>query len=208
MTELFEAIEKSARFVQVAVPVPLRRLFTYRVPNAMSAQIEPGARVAVPFGPRKLAGFVVSDAAAPEELGRIKSLAGVLDSQPLFGTELLAFLVSAADYYLHPLGEVLRSAAPALHAQRISALRDEGFLDPNETLPGRRVAMRKASFVRALAETLPAKLGASQARVLARVIERGELELSELRVDTKNPRAIVRALADKQLVVLEEREVP
>ncbi|HEY2735122.1 MAG TPA: hypothetical protein VGI70_14095, partial [Polyangiales bacterium] len=178
MTELFETIEPSARFVHVAVPVPLRRLFTYRVPDALSGQIEPGARVAVPFGHRKLAGFVVSDATAPEELARIKPLAGVLDSRPLFGAELLAFLVSAADYYLHPLGEVMRAAAPALQTHSISALRDDGFLDPNETLPGRRVAMRTASFVRALVEALPPKLGTSQARVLARVIERGEVDMS------------------------------
>ncbi|MEC8747707.1 MAG: hypothetical protein VXX73_05315, partial [Pseudomonadota bacterium] len=42
-------------FIQVAVPVPLRQLFTYTHDNALSA----GVRVVVPFGPRKLVGVVV-----------------------------------------------------------------------------------------------------------------------------------------------------
>jgi primosomal protein N' (replication factor Y) (superfamily II helicase) len=206
VSEVLDAL--TPRYVQVAVPVPLRRLFTYRVPSALSARVEPGARVAVTFGKRKLAGFVVSEAAAPADTARIKPLVAVLDAQPLFARELFQFLVSAADYYLHPLGEVLRAAAPALAAQSISELRDDGFLEARETLPGRRVAMRKVAYVRALVSALPAQLGASQARVLARVLECGELALGELRSQAKSPRAVVRALAAKQLVSLEEREVP
>jgi primosomal protein N' (replication factor Y) len=197
-----------ARYVQVAVPLPLRRLFTYAVPDVLSARVVLGARVAVPFGRRKLAGFVVADVAAPTELARVKALAAVLDPEPLFAPELLAFLVSAADYYLHPLGEVLRAAAPALATRSISQLRGEGFLEAGETLPGRRVALRRVSIVRALVSELPEqRLGESQARVLARVVERRELPLAELRSEAKSPRAVVRALAAKNLVALDEREV-
>ena len=42
-------------YIQVAVPVPLRQLFTYTHDNVLSA----GVRVIVPFGPRKLVGVVV-----------------------------------------------------------------------------------------------------------------------------------------------------
>ena len=48
-----------ATYVDVAVPVPLRRTFTYRVPEALRAGLGAGSRVAVPFGARKLAGFVL-----------------------------------------------------------------------------------------------------------------------------------------------------
>ena len=44
-------------FVDISLPVPLRRAFTYRVPEGASYAL--GARVAVPFHRRKLAGFVV-----------------------------------------------------------------------------------------------------------------------------------------------------
>src|SRR5690606_31149493 len=48
-------LELCARFVEVALPVPLRRRFTYAVPEGMAAPAI-GARVAVPFHGRKLAG--------------------------------------------------------------------------------------------------------------------------------------------------------
>ena len=57
-----------AVYASVAVPVPVRRLFTYRVEDGLERQIEIGARVRVPFGPRKVVGTVVEwPAAAPEE---------------------------------------------------------------------------------------------------------------------------------------------
>ena len=65
-------------FVEVAVPVPLRRLFTYAVPPALQGALERGCRVAVPFGPRKLAGIVVGPAEAPAPGTRIKPVAGPL----------------------------------------------------------------------------------------------------------------------------------
>jgi primosomal protein N' (replication factor Y) len=211
---LFESLEPAlgvepARFVSVAVPVPLRRLFTYAVPAALSGKIQRGVRVAVPFGKRKLPGYVVGDAQPPAAEMRIRSVAGVLDEQPLFEAELLAFLVSAADYYMHPLGEVLRAAAPALASRSVRELRAEGFLEAGERLPGRRVTTQRVSVVRALVDALPTeRLGASQARVLARLLERGESPLSDLRGDAKSPRAVVRALAERGLVELSERDLP
>ncbi len=197
------------RYVEVAVPVPLRKLFTYAVPAAWSARVHAGVRVAVPFGKRKLAGFVVRDLTTPPTTARIKPLASVLDEQPVFPAELFSFLVWAADYYIHPLGEVLRAAAPALASQALAALRDEGFLEAGETLPGRRIATRRVLMVHATASDLPAqRLGSSQQRVLARLLERRELPLDELRSEVKNPRAVVRALEQKGLCTTQELEVP
>ncbi len=199
----------ASRYVEVAVPVPLRKLFTYALPPALVSRVSPGVRVAVPFGGRKLAGFVVREIEAPPVATRIKALASVLDERAIFPPELFEFLVSAADYYLHPLGDVLRSAAPPLATKALSELRDTGFLGEAEVLPGRLIAMRTELWVRAVAAQMPeSRLGTSQTRVLARVIERGELCLDELRVEVKTPRAVVRVLESKGLVTSEEREVP
>jgi primosomal protein N' (replication factor Y) len=206
--ELSPASAQDGEYVEVAIPVPLRRGFTYGVPPALRGQLEQGSRVAVPFGARKLAGFVLGEIARPPAGTRIKSIAGLLDPQPVFTAELLAFLREAADYYLHPLGEVLRAASPALPSEALSALRSEGFLDPGETLPGARIATRKALFVR-LGEKreLPARLGKSQRLLLQLLAERGEVALDELRRHIKNPRNAIRALAPKGLVATVEREV-
>lgn len=211
MTELalFPEARTSERCVNVAVPIPLRRLFTYSVPARLAAGVKEGARVAVPFGKRKLAAFVVGEAQPPEPGMKVRAIADVLDDAPLFEPELLAFLISAADYYMHPLGEVLRAAAPALETRKLDALRKQGFLDDGERLPGRRVAVRTHAVARALIDQLPdVKLGPSQAKLLARVIERRELALSELRGTLANARATARTLAQKGFIALEERELP
>lgn len=201
--------ERAERHVQVAVPVPLRRLFTYAVPKALAAQVSLGVRVAVPFGNRKLAAYVVADEVAPDAAMKVRPIAAVLDSEPLFPPELFTFLLAAADYYMHPLGEVLRVAAPAVSSRSVAQLRASGFLTQGEQLPGRRVAARTHTVVCALATQLPEeRLGPSQTKLLARVIERREVALSELRPVVKNARAIARAFADKGLLRLEERELP
>ena len=136
------------RFVEVALPVPLRRRFTYRVPAGVGA-LRVGTRVAVPFSGRKLVGVVLGHSdAAPEGVKRVKDVAGAIESEPVFGEELLAFLLEAADYYLHPIGEVLRAAAPALPTDAIRTLRRDGFLDDDEALAGPAVATRRELFQR------------------------------------------------------------
>jgi primosomal protein N' (replication factor Y) (superfamily II helicase) len=205
----FVAPEPAARYVQVAVPVPLRRVFTYAVPKELAPQITLGVRVAVPFGKRKLAAYVVADEVTPDASMKLRSVAAVLDSEPLFPEELFTFLLSAADYYMHPLGEVLRVAAPAVSTRSVAKLRQAGFLAQGEKLPGRRVASRTHTVLCARVDQMPdARLGQSQARLLARVIERREVALSELRSVVKNARAIARAFADKGLLSMEERELP
>ena len=47
-----------AGYVDVALPVPLRRTFTYAVPRALAGQVKRGARVAVPFARRKAVGIL------------------------------------------------------------------------------------------------------------------------------------------------------
>jgi primosomal protein N' (replication factor Y) len=198
------------RHVEIAVPVPLRRVFTYGVPEALAARVQVGMRVAVPFGRRKLPGVVLGEA-DPSRLpdpSRIKPIAGLLDPQPVFDAELLAFLREAADYYLHPVGEVLRAAAPALASEAERGLRDQGFLEVGEHLPGARIQTRHARFVRRGPAAEPEKLGKSQRIVLQLLAERGEVALDELRAHVKAPRGVVRTLEERGLVVSEEREVP
>ena len=106
------------RFVRVAVPVPLPRLFDYRLPDGLHA--EPGHRVLVGFAKRRVIGVVVEVAStselAPEQ---VQDVLGVPDRQPLIHGELLATLRWAARYYQHAIGEVIESALPvALRADR------------------------------------------------------------------------------------------
>lgn len=195
-------------YVEVAVPVPVRHPFTYSVPEALRGRVVPGTRVAVPFGPRKLAGFVVALSDTPPAQGRTRPIAGLLEREPVLTAEVLEFLRFASEYYMHPLGDVLRAAAPAVPTEALRALRKQGFLETGETLPGAHIATRTVLVVHAVeAEGELGKLGKSQRVLLDLVRERGEITLDELRRHLKNPRPALRALEQRGLLRTSEREV-
>lgn len=99
-----------ALFCDVALPVPLDRVWTYRC-------VEPapvvGGRVLVPFRTEKMAGIVtrLHDAAPPVEA---KPLLAVLDAEPVLDARLMELAEWVAGYYLCPLGEVLRTMLPLM----------------------------------------------------------------------------------------------
>jgi primosomal protein N' (replication factor Y) len=102
-----------APVVRVALPTPLRRLFDYRNSPPEGGALTAGTRVRVPFGRRSLIGVAMELAAGsqlPEE--RLKPVLERLDPQPIFDPASLALLGWAAEYYHHPIGEVLAAALP------------------------------------------------------------------------------------------------
>ena len=97
-------------FAQVALPLPLRHTFTYRVPDALSARVEPGVPVEVPFRGRARRGVVVEWTATSDREDAL-DLSAVL-GPPLFDAHLLQLTRWMAEYYLAPWGEVLAAALP------------------------------------------------------------------------------------------------
>ena len=90
----------------VALPVPLPRTFDYLLPDSMSAKA--GCRVTVPFGKQQRVGIVVSVSDKSElPLNELKSVVEVLDSEPVYSTSTWRLLLWAADYYHHPIGDVI-----------------------------------------------------------------------------------------------------
>ena len=70
-------------------------------------------RVLVPFGRQRLVGLVVAAAESSDlPAERLKPILAVLDERPLIDAAALALLEWAAEYYLHPIGEVLAAALP------------------------------------------------------------------------------------------------
>ncbi|MGQ0720567.1 MAG: replication restart helicase PriA [Candidatus Eiseniibacteriota bacterium] len=95
----------------VALPVPIRRTFAYRVPAELAGTLRVGCRVNVSFGSRAVTGFVVGfdPSDAPE---RLKSVRSIVDEEPLVDEQLLRLTRWIADRTLCSWGEALRAALP------------------------------------------------------------------------------------------------
>jgi primosomal protein N' (replication factor Y) len=98
----------------VAIDAPLRRLFDYRPPaGADPTRVQPGQRVWVPFGRRKVVGLVVEQREHSElPDAKLRSALALIDDVPVIDPVLLDLLRWAAEYYRHPIGEVVAAALP------------------------------------------------------------------------------------------------
>lgn len=97
--------------VAVAIDVPLPGLFDYLVPPDCPVAV--GQRVLVAFGPRQVVGLVLEVAySVPETPFALKPLLSVLGDMPALTPEVLALARFCADYYQHPIGQVLHTLLP------------------------------------------------------------------------------------------------
>jgi primosomal protein N' (replication factor Y) (superfamily II helicase) len=150
---------------RVALDTPLRSLFDYVPPVTFTpGTIQAGMRVRVPFGRRRLVGVVMAEAGtsevAPE---RLRPILEVLDARPLLDPAALALIGWTADYYHHPIGEVVATALPK--ALRLGA--PVTALEARWTATAEGIAaragdeLRRAPKQRALLEFLIGQRGAS-----------------------------------------------
>ncbi|MCL2040191.1 MAG: primosomal protein N' [Bacteroidetes bacterium] len=99
------------RYWNVAVPKPIKNLFTYSYPDDTSLK---GYRVLVPFGNnnKSLQGIVVNEITQINPSQKIKPITEILDTTPCFSDNMLNFISWMSDYYLCPIGETFRVAIP------------------------------------------------------------------------------------------------
>ncbi len=139
-------------FLEIALDTPLRRVFDYRCPpNVAAAGLKRGIRICVPFGRRRLVGILMSVKSASQiPAGKLKAALEVLDDEPVFDPALLELLTWSADYYRHPIGEVLaaalpmplRAGAPLTEVRTQWRMTAQGETEW-ETLPKRSTKLRK-----------------------------------------------------------------
>ncbi|MBD3288409.1 primosomal protein N' [candidate division KSB1 bacterium] len=103
---------RSIKYAEIALPIPVDQTFTYHIPYELCESLNIGARVLVPFGPRRLTGYVIS-VSDTTSLTRVKPILDVLDEQPIVSSELMRLARWISEYYLCPLGEAIRATVPA-----------------------------------------------------------------------------------------------
>ncbi|MEC8821916.1 MAG: primosomal protein N', partial [Pseudomonadota bacterium] len=80
-------MSKPKIYLDIALPVPIRRSFQYWAP---SFNARPGIRVRVPFGTRKLVGIILSSSEDPvTDVEKIKPVLEIIDLEPIFSTTLI-----------------------------------------------------------------------------------------------------------------------
>ncbi len=125
----------AAAILRIALDTPLRRLFDYLPPHD-SPLPKTGARVRVPFGRQRLVGVVIAHAATSEvPREKLKAVLETLDDEPVLDERVLGLAEWAAQYYHHPLGEVLSAALPKLAREGAAsrASTERWFITPEGT---------------------------------------------------------------------------
>ena len=115
-------------YADVILPVPLDGCFTYAVPDGM--EVQTGCRVLVPFGRSKsYVGIILRLHEQKPQGYEVKSVMLLMDAEPIVLPQQLSLWQWMSDYYMSPIGEVMKAALPAgLKAEEGYKPRTETFI--------------------------------------------------------------------------------
>jgi primosomal protein N' (replication factor Y) (superfamily II helicase) len=164
---------------EIAVDVPGHDAFTWRVPEELATQALPGSCVTVPFGPRRLRGFIIAlERKVPERALKdvIEVRAGVT-----VPAHLLRLIRWGARYYRCSVGEFLAGAVPAA-VREGRKIRIDRSVVPVPGFVGELTAKQRAALGRLPAEALPyaaaiERAGCSRA-IIDKLVQLGALSVA------------------------------
>ncbi|MBU2904782.1 primosomal protein N' [Arenibacter algicola] len=125
-------------FINVILPIPIEKLFTYKVTKEEAKVLKPGIRVAVPFGKSKIYTALVFEIhnTAPT-VYEAKEIDQILDDYPVVTNIQLKFWHWLAQYYMCSIGEVFRAAVPSallLESETLILRNDRANTEENDLL--------------------------------------------------------------------------
>jgi primosomal protein N' (replication factor Y) (superfamily II helicase) len=134
-----------ARIARVVPEVSLDRAFDYEIPEELEAQVALGAKVRIPFGSRKIVGYVVEFPSEPS--GRaLKPILEVLGPRAFLPAGLIHLAQWMAHYYCAPLTVALLSVLPKAVRRADAAFKQRLWVEPlTNALPQETaLALKKA----------------------------------------------------------------
>ncbi len=102
---------KKTRLVDVAIPLPIKDPYTYRIPESLAQSIKVGCRLRVPFTNRTIIGYAVG-LDPQKEVERAKDIIEVIDSAPVISDHLLRLAKWISEYYFSSWGEAISNMVP------------------------------------------------------------------------------------------------
>ncbi|KPM33721.1 Primosomal protein N' [Croceitalea dokdonensis DOKDO 023] len=173
-------------FVDILLPIPLERLFTYSIDASDATDIQPGMRISVPFGKSKIyTGLAIKVHQNPPTAYEAKPIHQILDTVPMVLPKQLQHWRWISTYYLCTLGEVFRSAVPS------------AFLLESETI----IYANKFDDIESL------DLSDEEYLVLEALQHQSSLKVDELVsiVERKNVIPLINGLVNKKLIHTKEQ---
>jgi primosomal protein N' (replication factor Y) len=188
--------------IEVAIPLYLDKTFHYRVPERLLKEALTGRRALVPFGSRKLTGYILGGAGG-SGITNLKEIIEVLDSESLWSAGELEFYRWVASYYQHPLGEVIRTALPA----GINIQTRKGTFGEHAPLTGGKTARLEKFYLPNQLSSPPRQPSSKALEILAVIREAGDISAADLRKRFGACTPQLKRLIELGLITAEEREV-
>ena len=166
-------------FVRVAVPIPSTNLYLFRsrTPRGVRGA---GKRVLVPFGKKRLTGWIVETlSATPEQT--VREIIDLPDPDPFFNEQDLDYFEWISRYYICPLGKVL-----------------------GEILPGRTDGKIEKMISRSAGNVSDIKLTEKQKALIDFLRGKGEIPVAGLPVHLREA-SFLRRLEQKGLILLRKQ---
>ncbi|MFL5480736.1 MAG: primosomal protein N' [Gemmatimonadaceae bacterium] len=189
----------SPQFVQVALPLPLFQTFTYAVEDGLTNPVRIGSRVIVPLRNDREVGICVGMSDASPLKRKPKSVVESPDVEPAIGTSLLELCKWMADYYVVPLGVVLRAVLPAALT---------GAEAPHPSRKTRRI-VKVGAEIPSLLERDKTFARKKQQRAVFELIESlgGRTTVEHLTSQLDFSASVLKSLEKSGLISIEEEEV-
>lgn len=130
-------------FIDVILPIPLQKAFTYHITEAEADFLQPGMRVAVPFGKSKIyTALVYNIHKNPPTAYEAKTIHQILDKTPVVTKTQLNHWEWISKYYMCSLGEVMRAAMP-----NAFIIESETIISKNENIVINEVDLKDDEFL-------------------------------------------------------------
>jgi primosomal protein N' (replication factor Y) len=175
----------SSYFIDVILPIPLEKLFTYQVTEAEANFLKPGTRVAVPFGKQKIHTALVFQIHQNAPMSyEAKPIHQILDDKPKVTEQQLKLWSWIAKYYMCTLGDVLRAALPS------------AFMLESETV----ITLNKDTKVN------DANLKDDEFLIYEALTHQSSLKVGDVEaiLNIKNSLPVLKRLIEKQVIVVDE----
>ncbi|MFD0835579.1 primosomal protein N' [Mariniflexile aquimaris] len=182
-------------FIDVIIPIPLQKLFTYSITTAENDFLKMGMRVAVPFGKSKIyTGIVAKIHTEAPNTYEAKEIHQILDEGPIVNEKQLRLWQWIANYYMCTLGDVMRAALPSafiLESETIitknSKIIDESILLDEEFLVYEALQHQSSLKIHDIANILDKK---NVLPVIKRLIEKEAISVEEEVYEKYKPKLV------------------